>query len=167
MENSKTASLIRELAQESAIENGLELVHVEIVGKPGGRTVRVFIDKAGGIGHEDCVAVSQSLDRKMESDDPVDGAYTLEVSSPGIERGLYSLGDFKRFAGERARIKTHTPLNGQRNFKGNIVGVDGDSIVFEDVTNGNVQIDFDLVRKANLEFDFDNELKNKRSRKRG
>jgi ribosome maturation factor RimP len=85
----------------------------------------------------------------------------LEVSSPGLERELYSLKDFEKFAGNMAKVKTTQPVNGQKNFSGRIVEVKGEEIVFEDKTNGTVQFPYNTVAKANLEVDFEEELKRK------
>ncbi len=85
----------------------------------------------------------------------------LEVSSPGLERELYSLKDFEKFAGNLAKVKTTQPVGGQKNFSGRIVEIKGEEIVFEDKTNGTVQFPYNTVAKANLEVDFEEELKRK------
>ena len=150
---------IREIAAGVAAENGLEFVHSELVGARGSMTVRVFIDKPGGVSHEDCAIVSRAMDARMDTEDLIPTAYILEVSSPGLERGLYSLEDFKRFGGSQAKVKTREALNGQRNFRGKIVAVEDENIVFDDRTNGTVRFPYGLVVKANLEIDLEEELK--------
>lgn len=150
---------IRELAAGVAGENGLEFVHSEVVGTSGSMTVRVFIDKPGGVSHEDCSKVSKAIDAILDTEDLIPTAYILEVSSPGLERELYSLGDFQRFAGHPAKVKTREAINGQRNFRGKILSVEDTDIVFDDRTNGMVRFPYELVIKANLEIDLEEELK--------
>jgi ribosome maturation factor RimP len=153
---------IREMAAEAAANQGVELVHVEDKGTGKSRTLRVFIDKPEGVSIEDCAAVSRQFGDLLDSEDLIHTEYILEVSSPGIERGLYSLKDFEKFAGNPAKVKTHSPVNGQKNFRGRILKVEGGEIFFEDVTNGAVSFPYSAVAKANLEFDFEAELKGKK-----
>ena len=126
--------------------------------------MRVFIDKPGGVTHDDCAAVSLQVDTVLDVEDFIHSAYTLEVSSPGLERGLYRVEDYERFAGHQARIKTRTPLDGQRNFRGRIVGVTDAEVIFEDRTSGRVRISIDEVAKANLEIDAEEELRQGREK---
>jgi ribosome maturation factor RimP len=157
---------VRELAEQVAADRGLELVHAEVAG--GGRApiVRVFIDKPGGVTHEDCSEVSRHLGTLFDVEDFVPSAYTLEVSSPGLERGLYKRADYERFAGRPARVKSRAPVNGQRNFAGRILGVEGDSVVFDDRTSGRVLIPLADVAKANLEIDVEEEFRRAEERER-
>ena len=155
---------VREIAERVALDHGLELVHAEVAGPEGKPIVRVFIDKPSGVTHEDCSEVSLHLGTILDVEDFIHSSYTLEVSSPGLERGLYKLADFERFAGSPAKIKIRQPLNGQRNFRGRIVGVEGDKIVFEDKTSGQVSLSFDLIAKANLELDVEGEFRKAKER---
>jgi ribosome maturation factor RimP len=156
---------IRKIAARAAEENGLEFVHAEVVGTKRNLTVRVFIDKEGGVTHEDCVLVSRQMEAVLDAEDIVALTYTLEVSSPGLERGLYNLKDFEKFAGNLAKVKTETAINGQKNFRGRIVGVEGEEIIFDDKTKGNVRFPYSAVVKANLEIDLEKELKRNEKRK--
>lgn len=159
MSEQSIESRIREVAGAAAAANGLEFVHSEVVGARGSVTVRVFIDKAAGVSHDDCAIVSRAIDAALDADDLIPSAYILEVSSPGIERELYSLADFARFAGNLAKVKTRAAVNGQRNFSGKIVAVENEEIVFDDKTNGVVKFPYSGVVKANLEIDLEEELK--------
>ena len=150
---------VREIAEEIVEKHNLELVHIEFKGSGKQQALRIFIDKEEGITHDDCSAVSHDLEKFLDEDDFIDDRYILEVSSPGIERGLYSLADFEKFKGNSAKLKTHTPIGNQRNFKGEILRVEGDEIIFQDKTNGEVRIPYEIVNKANLEFDIEEELK--------
>ncbi len=155
----ETEEKIREIAARAAAENGVEFVHAEIVGSVRNLIVRVFIDKAGGVTHDDCVAVSRQTETILDAEDIAALSYTLEVSSPGLERELYSLKDFDKFAGHLAKVKTDTAIDGQKNFRGRIINVEDDEIVFDDKTKGTVRFTYNNVAKANLEIDLEEELK--------
>lgn len=150
-----------DVAQAAADEAGLELVHVEIA-RSSGRgeaIIRVFIDKPEGVTHRDCAEVSRRIDAVLEAEEFMHNAYLLEVSSPGLERGLYKADDYARFAGSLATIKTRQAIGNQRNFRGRIAGLEGETIVFDDKTSGRVEIPVAIVVKANLEVDTDAEFR--------
>src|SRR4026209_2220981 len=117
MDSRSVAERVRDMAGDVAVDHGLELVHAELAGPEGHPIVRVFIDKPGGVTHEDCSAVSLHLGTVLDVEDFIHSAYTLEVSSPGIERGLYKRADYERFAGHLAKIKSRAPVKNQRNFR--------------------------------------------------
>lgn len=152
---------VRALAERVAIDNGLELVHCEVAGPDNKPIVRIFIDKPGGVAHEDCSAMSLHLGTILDVEDFIHSAYTLEVSSPGLERGLYKQADFERFTGQQAKLRTNGPIGGQRNFRGRLLGIEGPNLLFEDRTSGRVAIPLEAIAKANLEYDFDAELRRK------
>jgi ribosome maturation factor RimP len=149
----------REIAERAALERGLELVHVELAGGARSPVVRVFIDKPGGVTHEDCSQVSEHVGTVLDVEDFIPGTYTLEVSSPGLERGLYRPEDYERFAGRLAKLKTRGAINGQRNFRGRIVALDGEDVLFDDKTTGRVRVPFSEIAKANLEIDIEEEFR--------
>lgn len=153
---------IHEMAAEVAAKNNVELVHVEEKGTGKSRTLRVFIDKPEGVTIEDCSDVSRALSDMLDAEDLIHTEYILEVSSPGLERELYSLKDFEKFAGSAAKLKTFKPINGQKNFRGKILRVEGEEIFFDDRTSGTVSFPYESVAKANLEFDLEAELKGKK-----
>jgi ribosome maturation factor RimP len=159
MGNESIAARVQELAERVAIDHGLELVHAEVAGPENKPIVRIFIDKPQGVTHDDCSDVSMHLGTILDVEDFIHAPYTLEVSSPGLERGLYKRADFERFAGSQAKMKTRQPIDGQRNFRGRLLGVDGDDVLFEDRTNGQVRVPLDLITKANLEVDVNEELR--------
>ena len=150
---------IEQIAADATKEAGLELVHVEIIGSGRTQTVRVFIDKPNGVTLEDCSLISRRVEGKLDEEDFIPSAYLLEVSSPGLERGLYNLKDFQKFIGSNAKVKIGEAINGQKNFRGKILAVENQNITFEDVTSGTVTIPHNTVKKANLEIDFEEELK--------
>lgn len=159
MNKISSADKIRDIAERIATANKFELVHAEMIGGVKNPTVRIFIDKPGGITHEDCSLMSHQVGDILDEDDFISSAYTLEVSSPGLERKLYDLKDFEKFVGHLAKVKTFKPINGQRNFSGRIKTIEGENIVFEDKTNGEVSFPFETVAKANLEIDLEEEFK--------
>lgn len=164
VDSRSVAERVREIAEQVAIDHGLELVHAEVGGPDGHPIVRVFIDKPGGVTHNDCSEVSVHLGTVLDVEDFIHSAYTLEVSSPGLERGLYKRADYERFAGSNARIKMRSPVGSQRNFRGRIVSVDESSVIFDDRTSGRVQLPLDAVAKANLEIDVESEFHRARER---
>jgi len=159
MGNDSIEARVQELAERVAIDNGLELVHAEVAGPDNKPIVRVFIDKPQGVTHDDCSAVSTHLGTILDVEDFIHASYTLEVSSPGLERGLYKRADYERFSGSNAKLKTRQPIGGQRNFRGRLLGLEGDEVIFDDRTNGRVQIPLDLITKANLEVDVNEDLR--------
>jgi ribosome maturation factor RimP len=157
---------VREIAERAARERGVELVHVEFAGGARSPVVRVFIDKPGGVTHEDCSEVSRHVGTVLDVEDFIPGTYTLEVSSPGLERGLYSREDFERFKGRLAKMKSRSAVNGQRNFRGRIVGVEGEDVLFDDKTSGRVRVPVSEIVKANLEIDVEEEFRLAEERER-
>ena len=162
MHNESIAERVQELAERVAIDHGLELVHAEVAGPENKPIVRIFIDKPHGVTHEDCSEVSMHLGTILDVEDFIHASYTLEVSSPGLERGLYKRADYERFTGSNAKLKTRQPIDGQRNFRGRLIGLEGDEVIFEDRTNGRVRVPLELITKANLEVDVEEELRRAR-----
>jgi ribosome maturation factor RimP len=155
---------VRAISERVAIDHGLELVHAEVAGPDNKPIVRIFIDKPEGITHEDCSAVSLHVGTILDVEDFIHSAYTLEVSSPGLELGLDKPADYERFAGSLAKMKTHRPVGGQRNFRGRLLGLEGEEVLFEDRTSGHLRVPLASIAKANLEIDFEQELRQAKSR---
>jgi ribosome maturation factor RimP len=155
---------VRLAAERVATDNGLELVHAEAAGPEGKPILRIYIDKPEGVTHEDCAAMSLHLGTLLDVEDFIHSPYTLEVSSPGLERGLYKRQDYERFAGRMAKLKSRVAVNGQRNFRGRIEGLEGDRVVFEDKTSGRVLVPLEAIVKANLEIDVEEEFRRARER---
>jgi ribosome maturation factor RimP len=150
---------VQAIAEQVAIDHGVELVHVEVAGPDNKPIVRIFIDKPNGVTHEDCSEVSFHVGTVLDVEDFIHASYTLEVSSPGLERGLYKREDYERFAGQIVKIKTRNPIGGQRNFRGRLLGIEGDEVSIEDRTSGRATVPFESISKANLEMDFEQELR--------
>jgi ribosome maturation factor RimP len=155
---------VQQIAERVAIDHGLELVHAEVAGPDNKPIVRIFIDKPNGVTHTDCSEVSLHVGTILDVEDFIHASYTLEVSSPGLERGLYKPADYERFAGRVAKLRTRRPINGQRNFRGTLLGVDGEEALLEDRTSGRVRIPMDFIARANLEFDAEVDLRRPREK---
>ncbi|HEY8186287.1 MAG TPA: ribosome maturation factor RimP [Pyrinomonadaceae bacterium] len=159
MGSSSVEDRVHAIAERVAIDHGLELVHTEVAGPENKPIVRIYIDKPNGVTHQDCSEMSTHVGTVLDVEDFIHASYVLEVSSPGLERGLYKRPDYERFAGSLARIRTRQPINGQRNFRGRLLGVTGEEVLFDDRTNGRVSIALDSIAKANLELDVDEEFR--------
>jgi len=140
---------VARLADPLCRDEGLELVHVEYQREPGGVTLRIYLDKPGGVTLEDCVAVSRQLDDVLDVHAKDLPPYRLEVSSPGIDRPIGKLEDYTRFAGRQAKIRVATPVNGRRNFTGMLAGVVDDMIQLQ-MDDTMVCLDFSDILKARL-----------------
>src|SRR5512140_424039 len=116
-------SKIEEIAQRVTGSEGIELVEVEVKGGGNQRFVRISIDKPEGVTHADCENVSQQVGTILDVEDVVPGGrYTLEVSSPGVERKLRKPADYARFQGQKAKVTLREPLEGRRNWEGTLTG---------------------------------------------
>lgn len=129
---------------------GFRLVRLQI---SGGQAMKLQImaerPENGSITVEECADISRAVSALLDVDDPIDGAYTLEVSSPGIDRPLVGLDDFARYAGFDARVETNRPIDGRRRFKGRLEGTDGDAVLMN-VDGAEVRLAFADVRQAKL-----------------
>lgn len=132
-------------------EAGLELVAVQYQREPTGWVLRFYIDKPGGISLDDCADWSRRLGDAVEAGGWIPGAYSLEVSSPGLQRPLRKREDFERFTGLEAVVKLFAPVNSQRNFHGVIRGVEDDRLMLIDRTSGPVQLPLKDIASAKLD----------------
>jgi len=129
---------------------GYELVGIEFqTGGKGGGLLRVYIDSAQGITADDCQKVSYQVSGVLDVEDPIPGHYTLEISSPGLDRLLFRPRDFERFAGHLIRLRTAYPIEGQRKFKGRLKGMQGNNVVFEQ-DDMEISLPFDQIDMARL-----------------
>jgi ribosome maturation factor RimP len=113
---------IRAIAERVAASEGFYLVDVELKGGRANPLLRVYIDKPEGISHADCQLVSEQVSAILDVEDPFPGSYTLEVSSPGLDRKLVGPSDFTHFAGRRARLVLREPVEERRVFEGRLAG---------------------------------------------
>jgi len=142
----QVAAVARPLAEAE----GLELVAVEYQREAGGWVLRVYLDTPGGVTLEDCQRVSEQLGDLLDVEDLVDHAYTLEVSSPGLDRPLVAEADFARFAGRTIRLQTEAPVEGQRRFRGRLLGIAGGTVRLEVDGGRQVAIPHAAIERARL-----------------
>ncbi len=127
----KLVDTVRSLAEPVAAQCGCEVWDVEYVREAGAWYLRVYIDKPGGVGIDDCEAVSRALDPVLDEADPVPGSYVFEVSSAGAERELKRPGDFERFIGEQVEVKHYQPIDGAKSHVGLLRGYDNGDVTVE------------------------------------
>ncbi len=157
-----TNDKITEIAERVATGHGVEVVELELKGSGKGRFLRVFIDKPSGVTHEDCANVSRELSTILDVEDAVPGgAYTLEVSSPGLDRKLLKPADWTRFQGSLVKVQTFDAVNNNRHFEGRLKSFDGERVTLDlaetqskkkqkQQGTGEVVIDFSNIERANL-----------------
>jgi ribosome maturation factor RimP len=149
-ENEGLAARIADLAGQAAASMGLEVVLVEIKGGGSRPVVRTYIDQPQGVTLSDCERFSKRLSVLLDVEDWIPFSYTLEVSSPGLDRPLVKEADYLRFTGKAARVRTRSPIEGQRNFKGRILGVAAGRVELEVASGKKVDIAVGDIEKANL-----------------
>lgn len=142
---------IRTLALEVAEEQGLDLYDIELLGT-GKLLLRVFVDKKGGVTLDDCENYSRNLGRLLDVEDPLPRSYTLEVSSPGLDRPLRGIHDYEQNKGKLARIVTLEKIENQNVFIGRIFNTFHDHVTLM-VHEKNIDIAFDKISKARLEIE--------------
>lgn len=153
---------LERLIQPLLDEMNLELVDLEYKREQQGWTLRFYLDKDGGVTLDDCAAASREISTLLDVEDLIDGAYHLEVSSPGIERPLKKLSDFQRFSGRPVKIKTLTGLDpehsgrSRKTFSGQLIGIEGSDVLLriEEKDNLDIRIPFSDIDKANLIYEF-------------
>jgi ribosome maturation factor RimP len=144
-----------EMASSVAAGEGMEVVDIEFrpEGSRGGRVLRLYLDKAGGPGIDDLTRVSRQLSELLDESTDVPGPYTLEVSSPGINRALKKVEHFVRYAGKKVRVRTREPVEGRRSFLGVLKEVMKDEIVVA-LEGREYRIAFSQIEKANYEHEW-------------
>ena len=142
---SKITDIVTELARPVVEEEGCSLWDVEYVREAGSWYLRVFIDKEGGVGIDDCEHISRRLDPMLDEADPIADSYVFEVGSAGAERELKRPGDFEQFMGSEVEVRLYQPVNGSKAFVGTLAGYDNGSVT---VNSGNSSMSFDKSQIA-------------------
>ncbi len=144
---------VREVVEPILQSQGYELVDLEYQRESRGWVLRIYLDREGGITLDDCTGVSHEVGAVLEVKDVIPNAYVLEVSSPGLTRPLKKPEDYNRFRNQLVKIKLFQPLDGRRNFKGILLGLEVETVRVE--ADGQVfEIPLQSIAKANLEIDF-------------
>ena len=147
----KISDKVFSITNPIVIDMGYELLGIEYVASGKHSVLRLYIDCEKGVGVDDCETVSRQVSAIMDVEDPINGKYNLEVSSPGIERPLFVIEHYQRFLGHDICLRTYIPIDGRRNFTGSIGSVRETSNTIELLTElGSVTLDIDLIEKANL-----------------
>jgi ribosome maturation factor RimP len=143
-------SRIRQLLQPVVEALGCELWGVDLQTGAKTKLLRIYIDKDNDlVGIEDCERVSRQASSILDVEDAINGEYILEVSSPGMDRPLYEIGQYERYVGEDISLRLRFPYEGRRNFKGRLTGVDGDEIILV-VTDHEYLFPVEGIEKANV-----------------
>ncbi|WP_411955485.1 ribosome maturation factor RimP [Alkalibacillus sp. S2W] len=153
----KIISLTEEIVQPIVKDMNLELVDVEFVKEGKNHFLRVYVDKEGGVDIEDCERVSEKLSEELDQRDPIEQAYFLEVSSPGVERKLKKREDFERFEGSYIYVKTYEPIDGDKEFFGDLKEFVNDQLTLEikvKTQTKQVTIPYEKVANAHLAVQF-------------
>lgn len=147
--------MVEEIVLPFLKDKNLELVEVEFVKEGQHRYLRVYLDKEEGLGLDDCQKVSEYLSEKLDTLDPVEENYFLEVSSPGIERPLKKDTDFEKYKGRVVEARLYHTLNGEKIIKGKLLGLKDNKILIDREEKGNVEIARDKVALIKLSINFD------------
>ena len=147
-------SKIEAIAERVAQSEGIEIVEIELKGGGRNRFLRISIDRPEGVTHADCETISHQVGAILDVEDVVPGAYTLEVSSPGVERRLAKYKDFERFTGKIIKVSLREPVENSRRWEGTLATC-ADGLINLEVAEGKtIQFPFDQVDKANLKFEW-------------
>jgi ribosome maturation factor RimP len=146
---------VQQIAERVGASEGLEIVEVELVGGGRSRVLRIYIDKPAGVTHADCEFISQQVGTILDVEDVIPGgSYTLEVSSPGVERKLTKPSEFERFVGQKVKVVLRQPVENQRHWVGALKSFAGGVITLEPAPGKSVQFPLEQVEKANLKFEW-------------
>lgn len=142
---------VRGLVEPILTELGMELVEARFLSEQGRPTLRILIDREGGVSVGDCERVSREIETLLQVEEAIPASYNLEVSSPGLDRPLVKESDFVRYAGQKASIRTREAMEGRRNYKGLLKGVEAGEVVVE-VDGQDYRIPVGLIEKAHLVY---------------
>jgi ribosome maturation factor RimP len=146
---------VLEIAERVGTREGIEIVDVQFLGGGASRLLRILIDKPQGVSHSDCEFISQQVGTILDVEDVIPGAkYTLEVSSPGVERKLTKPREFERFVGQKVKIVLREPVDNQRHWVGALKGFTQGIVTLEPSPGKTVQFPLEQVEKANLKFEW-------------
>jgi ribosome maturation factor RimP len=151
-ETEQLLAAITTLSDQAAAGTGIEIVDVELRGAGKARLLRVYIDKPPGVTHGDCQLISERLSGLLDEQDVMPSGYTLEVSSPGVERTLKRPRDFERVVGQAIKVSLRDTVDGLKRLEGKLLGVESGAIQIEIESDKVIQVDLAQIQKANLKF---------------
>src|SRR5689334_12532144 len=146
---------VQAIAERVGADIGVEVVDVQLLGGGGSRLLRIFIDKPAGVTHADCERISQDVGTILDVEDVIPGGkYTLEVSSPGVERKLRQPREFERFVGHKVKVVLRQPVEDQKTWVGALRSFAEGIITLEPSPGRSVRFPLELVERANLKFEW-------------
>lgn len=152
---STTLEQTREIVEQIVTSDGLELVDAQLLGGGVHRVLRLFIDSPTGVTHDDCEKISRLVSEMLDEKDLIaGGAYTLEVSSPGVDRPLVKPADYQRFLGSKVKIELKEPIEKSRRFTGRLAAFDGERIKLEIDADKTMDVPLGAINKANLKYEW-------------
>lgn len=155
VENEELLKTIIRLGEQATAETGIEVADVEVRGAGKSRLIRVYIDRPGGVSHGDCQLVSERLGTLLDEQDIVPGdSYTLEISSPGVERALKKVRDFERCLGQKIKVALREPVCGLKRVEGTLSAVTNGAIEIETAPGERLEVSIAQIQKANLKFEW-------------
>jgi ribosome maturation factor RimP len=154
MEREATIAALQQVLQPLLEAEDMRLVDLQWSRRGRRWVLTLFIDKEGGVTLDDCARVSTQVGERIEVDNLIDHAYTLEVSSPGLDRPLRTLADYERFRGHLVRVTTTIPIRGRSTIVGRLKGVEGQTVLVEAQRAGIVPIPLAQIKHARLEVEF-------------
>ncbi len=154
MAKQEVIAKIEEIARRVAESEGIEIVEVELKGGGRNQFLRISIDKPDGVTHGDCENISHQVGTILDVEEVVPSHYTLEVSSPGVERKLSKQKDFERFKGKKVKLVLKEPIENQTAFEGTLSGFQDQVISLDLAAGKTIQFPYDRVERANLKFEW-------------
>ena len=155
MNREEVTAKVLEIAERVGAPEGLEIVEVQLLGGGSARVLRIFIDRPEGVTHADCETISQGVGAVLDVEDVIPGEhYTLEVSSPGVERKLTKPRDFERFVGQKVKVALRDPVENQRHYVGTLKSFVEGILTLESAPGKSVAVPLEQVEKANLKFEW-------------
>ena len=145
---------VREIAERVAASEGLELVEVECRDRGPRSVLRIFVDRLEGVTLQDCEMVSRQVSTILDVEDVIAHRYTLEVSSPGLDRKLLKPADYNRFAGRQVKVVLKAPRAGERHFQGRLLGLEDENVRVEMAAGQVASIAYDEIESATLVVEF-------------
>ena len=154
MSTTTVVERVREIAERVASSEGMEIVDIEWKGGGNHRMLRIYIDKPGGVSHTDCETMSRQVGTILDVEDVIAARYTLEVSSPGLDRKLLRPRDYERFVGKKAKVRLRAPIEGRSHFVGRLAEFEAGRVGFDVEGGGRIHFSPDEVETARLMIEF-------------
>lgn len=143
--------VIQQLIESAIVDMGFELWGVQLISSGKHDTLRIFIDKEDGVTVDDCADVSHLVSGILDVEDPIQNRYTLEISSPGLERNLFTLAHYEKYVGHYIKLSLRVPFEGRRRFNGLLSAVENDEVVLQ-IDDEEYVLPFEMIEKANVVF---------------